>query len=103
MAVDHRWRDDDRGGGGPFTGYGFDLLIIDDPVKNREEANSPTQRQHLWDWWRSTARTRLEPGGSMIIVMTRWHEDDLVGRLLGDEYTEKQVVGNHRNLGAGRR
>ena len=59
------------GVGGPFTGYGFDLLIIDDPVKNREEANSPTQRQHLWDWWRSTARTRLEPGGSIIVVTTR--------------------------------
>ena len=82
------------GVGGPFTGYGFDLLIIDDPVKNREEANSPTQRQRLWDWWRSTARTRLEPGGSMIIVMTRWHEDDLVGRLLGDEYTEEQTAGD---------
>ena len=82
------------GVGGPFTGYGFDLLIIDDPVKNREEANSPTQRQHLWDWWQSTARTRLEPGGSIIVVTTRWHEDDLVGRLLGDEYTEEQAVGD---------
>ena len=82
------------GVGGPFTGYGFDLLIIDDPVKNREEANSPTQRQHLWAWWRSTARTRLEPGGSIIVVTTRWHEDDLVGRLLGDEYTDEQMVGD---------
>ena len=82
------------GVGGPFTGYGFDLLIIDDPVKNREEANSPTQRQHLWDWWRSTARTRLEPGGSIIVVTTRWHEDDLIGRLLGDEYTEEQAAGD---------
>ena len=82
------------GVGGPFTGHGFDLLIIDDPIKNRQEANSPTLRQHLWDWWRSTARTRLEPGGSMIIVMTRWHEDDLVGRLLGDEYTDEQAVGD---------
>ena len=82
------------GVGGPFTGYGFDLLIIDDPIKDREEANSPTQRQRLWDWWRSTARTRLEPGGSIIVVMTRFHEDDLVGRLLGDEYTEEQAVGD---------
>ncbi len=79
------------GVGGPFTGYGFDLLIIDDPIKNRQEANSPTMRQHLWDWWRSTARTRLEPGGSIIVVTTRWHEDDLVGRLLGDEYRNDQV------------
>ena len=82
------------GVGGPFTGYGFDLLIIDDPIKNREEANSPTQRQHLWDWWRSTARTRLEPGGSIIVVTTRWHDDDLVGRLLGDEFQEEQTVGD---------
>ena len=79
------------GVGGPFTGYGFDLLIIDDPIKNRQEANSPTLRQHLWDWWRSTARTRLEPGGSIIVITTRWHEDDLVGRLLGDEYAEEHV------------
>ena len=70
------------GVGGPFTGYGFDLLIIDDPIKNRQEANSAVYREHLWEWWRSTARTRLEPDGSIIIVMTRWHEDDLVGRLL---------------------
>ena len=76
------------GVGGPFTGYGFDLMIVDDPIKNRQEANSPTLRQHLWDWWRSTARTRLEPGGSIIIVMTRWHQDDLVGRLLSDELDE---------------
>ena len=70
------------GVGGPFTGHGFDLLIIDDPVKNRQEANSAVMRRHLWEWWRSTARTRLEPGGSIIVVMTRWHEDDLVGQLL---------------------
>ena len=79
------------GVGGPFTGYGFDLLIIDDPIKNRQEANSATMRQHLWDWWRSTARTRLEPGGSIIVVTTRWHEDDLVGRLLGNEYQDDQI------------
>ncbi len=82
------------GVGGPFTGYGFDLLILDDPIKNRQEADSITMRNHLWEWWRSTARTRLEPGGSIIVVTTRWHEDDLVGRLLGDEYTEEQAAGD---------
>ena len=71
------------GVGGPFTGRGFDLLIIDDPIKNRQEANSAALRRHVWEWWRSTARTRLEPGGSIIVVMTRWHEDDLAGKLLG--------------------
>ena len=70
------------GVGGPFTGHGFDLLIIDDPLKNRQEANSGAVRRHLWEWWRSTARTRLRPGGSIIVVQTRWHEEDLVGMLL---------------------
>ena len=75
------------GVGGPITGRGADLLIIDDPIKNRQEANSQVSRTHLWDWWRSTARTRLEPNGSIIVIMTRWHQDDLVGRLL-DEIDE---------------
>ena len=84
----HDWQIEEGGSmmtagvGGPFTGRGFDLLIIDDPIKNRSEANSATYRKHLWDWWTSTARTRLEPGGSIVIVATRWHEDDLIGRLL---------------------
>ncbi|MDB5295094.1 MAG: sle1 [Phycisphaerales bacterium] len=71
------------GVGGPFTGHGGNVLIVDDPIKNSEEANSQTIRDKVWDWWLSTARTRLEPGGSILIVMTRWHEDDLVGRVLG--------------------
>ena len=84
----HDWQTEQGGGmvtagvGGPLTGRGFDLLIVDDPIKNRQEANSATHRKHIWDWWTSTARTRLEPGGSIIIVATRWHEDDLIGRLL---------------------
>lgn len=70
------------GVGGPITGKGADLLIIDDPVKNWQEANSPTIRERTWDWWQSTAYTRLEPHGAAIVVMTRWHEEDLAGRLL---------------------
>lgn len=70
------------GVGGPITGKGADLMIVDDPVKNAEEAQSKTYREKAWDWWTSTAYTRLEPGGSVIVVMTRWHEDDLVGRIL---------------------
>lgn len=69
------------GVGGPITGKGANLLIIDDPIKNFEEAYSATYRQRTWDWWLSTARTRLEPGGVVVIVMTRWHEDDIVGRI----------------------
>jgi hypothetical protein len=68
--------------GGAITGKGADLMIIDDPVKNAEEAHSETIRDAHWEWWLSTARTRLMPGAGVIVVMTRWHEDDLVGRLL---------------------
>lgn len=73
------------GVGGPITGRGADVLIIDDPVKNAEEAESATLREKTWDWYRSTAYTRLEPGGAIIVVQTRWHEDDLSGRLLREE------------------
>lgn len=73
------------GVGGPITGKGADVLIIDDPVKNAEEAESATVREKTWDWYRSTAYTRLEPGGAVILIMTRWHEDDLAGRLLVEE------------------
>lgn len=69
------------GVGGALTGKGANALIIDDPFKNHEEAYSETHRKKIWDWYLSTARTRLEPGGVTIIVMTRWHEADLVGRL----------------------
>src|SRR3990167_1770463 len=72
------------GVGGPITGRGADLLIIDDPVKNAEEAQSPIVRDGIWQWWQTTARTRLEPGGSVVVVMTRWDADDLVGRLQTD-------------------
>lgn len=87
-----RWDvDGKRGGmktagvGGPITGRGAHLLIIDDPVKNNEEANSAVDRDKKWDWWRTTAQSRLEPGGVVIVIQTRWHEDDLAGRLLREE------------------
>lgn len=70
------------GVGGPITGHGANLLIIEDPIKNREEANSQTHREKVWEWYTSTAYTRLEDGGKLVVVMTRWHEDDLAGRLL---------------------
>ncbi len=73
---------DAAGAYGPITGKGADVLVIDDPVKNAEEAYSPVQREKLWEWYQSTAFTRLEPNGAIILVMTRWHEDDLAGRLL---------------------
>lgn len=73
------------GVGGGITGHGGNLIIIDDPVKNREEANSETYREKVWDWYTDDLYTRLEPGGAMILIMTRWHQDDLAGRILASE------------------
>jgi predicted phage terminase large subunit-like protein len=70
------------GVGGALTGKGADLLVIDDPVKNSEQAQSATYREKAWDWYASTAYTRLEPGGAVIVIQTRWHEDDLAGKIL---------------------
>ncbi len=67
---------------GPITGRRADLVIIDDPVKSHREADSALERDHLWEWFRSDLVTRLKPGGRMVLVMTRWHPDDLGGRLL---------------------
>lgn len=71
--------------GGPITGEGSDCLIIDDPIKNRAEANSLTYREMIWSEYKSTLRTRLQPNGIIIIILTRWHEDDLAGRILASE------------------
>ncbi|WP_100331280.1 phage terminase large subunit [Bacillus xiapuensis] len=68
--------------GGSITGEGADLLLIDDPFKNAEEANSNTIREKVWAEWESTLSTRLHKGGSVIVIMTRWYEDDIIGRLL---------------------
>ncbi|OAT81136.1 hypothetical protein A6M21_11830 [Desulfotomaculum copahuensis] len=68
--------------GGPITGRGAHVAIIDDPIKNWEEANSKTYREAVWNWYRTVLRTRLAPQGAIILVLTRWHEDDLAGRLL---------------------
>lgn len=73
------------GVGGGITGQGADLMLIDDPVKNRKEAQSKAYRDTVWDWWTNDMLTRLEPGGSVIIIMTRWHLDDLVGRILASD------------------
>jgi len=78
--------------GGPISGEGADLLIIDDPIKNRQEADSPRYREMIWDEWQNTLLTRLQPGGLVIIVLTRWHEDDLAGRLLQEEPEKWEVI-----------
>lgn len=76
------------GVGGAITGRGANLLVIDDPVKNSEEADSEVYREKVWRWWTSTAYTRLEPNGSALLIMTRWHDDDLAGRLLRQDENE---------------
>ena len=85
----NRWDLDGREGGmtaagvgGPITGKGAHLLIVDDPIKNDEEARSSTFREKQWDWWQSVATTRLRPGALTIVIQTRWHRDDLTGRIL---------------------
>lgn len=70
------------GVGGGITGEGADLLIIDDPIKNAEEAESEVYRQKIFDWYRTTARTRLQPDGKIVVIQTRWHMADLAGKLL---------------------
>jgi predicted phage terminase large subunit-like protein len=70
------------GVGGGITGKGAHVLLIDDPIKNREDAESDNNRDATWDWYTSTAYTRLAPGGGVLVILTRWHDDDLAGRLL---------------------
>lgn len=73
--------------GGPITGRGGHLILVDDPIKNAEEASSETIRQKHIDWFNSTLYTRCEPGASIVVLMTRWHEMDLAGYLL-NEHTD---------------
>lgn len=81
------WRTTKGGGyraagvGGGITGMGAHILLVDDPVKDQEEADSETIRQKVWDWFTTTAYTRLAPGGGVLCIQTRWHDDDLSGRL----------------------
>lgn len=70
-----------RGIGGGLTSMGLKVLVVDDPHKDRADAESALSRQRVHDWYTSTARTRVHPGGSIIVCHTRWHEDDLIGRL----------------------
>ena len=69
------------GVGGGITGKGAHILTIDDPIKNAEEAASADLREKLWEWYTSTAYTRLAPGGGVLIIQTWWHDDDLAGRV----------------------
>jgi len=67
--------------GAGVTGRPADMMIIDDPIKDRKEADSETYRDNVWDWWTDAASARLAPGAPVIVILTRWHQDDLAGRL----------------------
>lgn len=73
-----------------ITGEGADLLLIDDPIKNRQEAESETYRERIWAEWQDTLLSRLHPGAAVIIIMTRWHADDLVGRILKEDEEDRE-------------
>jgi hypothetical protein len=74
------------GVGGAITGRRSDLSLIDDPVKGRENADSETERNKIWEWYLSDCFSRLKPNASQIVIQTRWHEDDLSGRLLPEDW-----------------
>lgn len=99
------------GVGGPLTGFGITGVgYIDDPIKNREDADSSVMRDKLWGWYQSTFCSRLEPGASTIVVATRWHADDLIGRLHSKDYEHEKfedinlpAVFDHRGMAADER
>lgn len=80
------------GAGAGIAGHGGDLILIDDPVKNREEAESLTYRDKVWEWWTDDLWTRREPGAAVILSLTRWHHDDLAGRILNSPDGKRWVV-----------
>lgn len=80
------------GVGTAVTGRGAHIALIDDPFKDREEADSERRRELVWDWYRSTLYTRLMPNGAIVLIQTRWHEDDLAGRLLEHEPEQWEVL-----------
>ena len=80
------------GVGGSITGRRADLGIIDDPVRGREDADSERARMTTWDWYVNDFVPRLKPGAAQVLIMTRWHQDDLAGRLLEREAKDWRVI-----------
>jgi predicted phage terminase large subunit-like protein len=77
---------------GAIAGRRADLVIIDDPIKSQADAESSRQRNHIWEWYKSDVTTRLKPGGKVVLIMTRWHPDDLGGQLLEHGGAEWRVI-----------
>lgn len=97
----HEWQIDGHDGGvlsvgvgGGLSGRPADVLVIDDPIKDRKEAESEVYRDAVWDWWTDVASARLGPGAPVLLILTRWHEDDLAGRLLKAEGGDRWQVLN---------
>jgi predicted phage terminase large subunit-like protein len=82
------------GAGGPLTGRGADLLLIDDPIKSDAQAYSALERRGLQSWYETVAYTRLQPGAAIVLIQTRWHEDDLAGWLLREHADDGWTVLN---------
>lgn len=80
------------GVGGVITGLRADLAVIDDPIRSREDADSELRRNRVWEWFQDDLTTRLRPGAGIVLVQTRWHEDDLAGRLLEREAGRWRVL-----------
>ena len=96
-----RWQLEGNKGGvravgirGGLTGRPVDALFIDDPISNLEQANSKTYREQAWGFWQSVGITRLAPGAPVVLVLTRWHADDIAGRLLAGEDADRWTVLN---------
>ncbi|MES1227771.1 MAG: phage terminase large subunit, partial [Armatimonadota bacterium] len=81
-----------RGVGSPPTGTGFGLILIDDPVRRREDADSEVYREKVWDWYTDDLYSRLEPDGVLGLTMTRWHEDDLGARAVASEPGQFEIL-----------
>jgi hypothetical protein len=94
----NRWATSTGGGllaagvGTAATGFGAHLLVIDDPIKDREQADSELQRDRVWTWYAEVARTRLMPGSVQLLTQTRWHDDDLAGRILNSPQAKDWTV-----------
>ena len=96
-AMDH-WRLEGRRGryiasgvGTSITGRGAHLFLIDDPFKDRRDADSAHMRELVWNWYKAVAFTRLQPKGAIILIMTRWHDDDLAGRLIEQAQLDDRI------------
>jgi predicted phage terminase large subunit-like protein len=93
-----RWKTSNRGeyvsmgAGSGIAGYRADLVIIDDPIGKKEDAESAQIREKHWDWWKNDIKPRLKPNAIVVLIMTRWHDDDLGGRILENESADWEIV-----------